>query len=78
VKDLDMSDVIISVENLGKKYILSHQGNGAGGYNRFSERLEHWAKTPMRWLQQSMESRRVGAFHGKSKGEGEDLECRLR
>jgi len=68
-----MSDVIISVENLGKKYILSHQGNGAGGYNRFSERLEHWAKTPVRWLQHSMESRRVGAFHGKSKGEGEDL-----
>ena len=23
-----MSDVIISVENLGKKYVLSHQGGG--------------------------------------------------
>ena len=42
-----MSDVIISVEGLGKKYVLSHQGGGErGGYARFSERLEGWIKKP--------------------------------
>ena len=40
-----MSDTIISVENLGKKYVLSHQGE-RGGYSRFSERLEDWVKRP--------------------------------
>ena len=40
-----MSDVIISVEGLGKKYVLSHQGE-RGGYSRFSERLEDWVKKP--------------------------------
>ena len=39
-----MSDVIISVEGLGKKYVLSHQGGERGGYARFSERLEDWVK----------------------------------
>ena len=40
-----MSDTIISVENLGKKYVLSHQGE-RGGYTRFSEKLESWIKKP--------------------------------
>jgi lipopolysaccharide transport system ATP-binding protein len=40
-----MSDVIISVEELGKKYVLSHQGE-RGGYTRFSEKLESWIKKP--------------------------------
>jgi lipopolysaccharide transport system ATP-binding protein len=40
-----VSDVIISVEGLGKKYVLSHQGE-RGGYSRFSERLEDWVKKP--------------------------------
>ena len=40
-----MSDTIISVEGLGKKYVLSHQGE-RGGYTRFSERLEGWMKKP--------------------------------
>ena len=44
-----MSDAIISVENLGKKYILSHQGE-RGGYRRFSERLEGWIKKPFNAL----------------------------
>ena len=57
-----MSEAMISVENLGKKYVLSHQGGGGrGGYRRFSESLEQWAKTPWRWFQQSMESRKGGA-----------------
>jgi lipopolysaccharide transport system ATP-binding protein len=62
---MEMSDVIISVENLGKRYILSHQGSGKGGYQRFSEKLEHWAKSPWRLFQQSMESRRGRTIHGK-------------
>ena len=41
-----MSDVIISVDGLGKKYVLSHQGGERGGYKRFSERLEDWVKKP--------------------------------
>jgi len=42
-----MSDTIISVEGLGKKYVLSHQGGGErGGYSRFSEKLEGWIKKP--------------------------------
>jgi lipopolysaccharide transport system ATP-binding protein len=42
-----MSDTIISVEGLGKKYVLSHQGGGErGGYSRFSEKLEGWMKKP--------------------------------
>lgn len=44
-----MSDTIISVENLGKKYVLSHQG-GERGYARFSERLEEWVKRPFGFL----------------------------
>ena len=43
-----MSDTIISVEGLGKKYVLSHQGGGErGGYRRFSETLEEWVKRPL-------------------------------
>lgn len=34
-----MSDVIILVKGLGKKYVLSHQGE-RGGYARFSVRLQ--------------------------------------
>jgi lipopolysaccharide transport system ATP-binding protein len=41
-----MSDTIISVEGLGKKYVLSHQGE-RGGYSRFSERLEDMVKRPL-------------------------------
>jgi len=40
-----VSDTIISVEGLGKKYVLSHQGE-RGGYSRFSEKLEGWIKKP--------------------------------
>ena len=44
-----MSDVIISVEGLGKKYVLSHQGE-RGGYTRFSERLQEAITKPFRAL----------------------------
>jgi lipopolysaccharide transport system ATP-binding protein len=39
---------IIRVENLGKKYTLRHQGDGHGGYRRFSEELLHAFKRPFR------------------------------
>jgi lipopolysaccharide transport system ATP-binding protein len=45
-----MSDVIISVEGLGKKYVLSHQGGERGGYTRFSERLQEAVTKPFRSL----------------------------
>ena len=45
-----MSDTIISVENLGKKYVLSHQGGGERGYARFSERLQEAITKPLRRL----------------------------
>jgi len=41
-----VSDTIISVEGLGKKYVLSHQGGGERGYRRLSETLEEWVKRP--------------------------------
>jgi len=41
-----MSETIISVEGLGKKYVLSHEGGERGGYARFSEKLESWIKKP--------------------------------
>ena len=44
-----MSDTIISVEGLGKKYVLSHQG-GERGYARFSERLQEAITKPLRRL----------------------------
>jgi lipopolysaccharide transport system ATP-binding protein len=40
---------IIRVENLSKRYRLG-QTLSSGGYQRFSESLVHWAKSPLRWL----------------------------
>ena len=42
-----MSEVIISADQVGKRYILNHQ---AGGYRKFSDTLVHVAKAPLRWL----------------------------
>lgn len=47
-----MSDIIISAENIGKRYLLNHQTKG-GGYNKFSDTLIHAAKAPLRWLRPS-------------------------
>src|SRR6266480_4740903 len=44
----DMSDTIISVENLGKKYSIRHQRDGAGGYQTFREMLSGRAKSLFR------------------------------
>ena len=48
-----MSDVIIRAENLGKRYLLSHQIAGGSGYRKFSDTLVHAAKAPLRWLRPS-------------------------
>ena len=42
-----MSDVIISADHIGKRYILNHQ---EGGYRKFSDTLVHAAKAPLRWM----------------------------
>jgi len=46
-----MSDIIISAENIGKRYVLNHQA-AAGGYQKFSDTLIHAAKAPLRWMKQ--------------------------
>lgn len=38
-----MSDTVIKVENLGKKYIINHE-TGTGGYKRFSEEIVNFFK----------------------------------
>ena len=43
-----MSDVIIQVENLSKRYTINHQTGG--GYRKFSDALIHAAKAPFRWI----------------------------
>ena len=43
-----MSDVIIQVENLSKRYTINHQTDG--GYRKFSDALIHAAKAPLRWI----------------------------
>jgi lipopolysaccharide transport system ATP-binding protein len=40
-----MSDTIIRVENLSKKYVLSHQQEGQSGYKSFREVLSNGAKS---------------------------------
>lgn len=44
-----MSDIIISAENIGKRYLLNHQATG-GRYHKFSDTLLHAATAPLRWL----------------------------
>ena len=51
-----MSDTIISVEGLGKKYVLSHQGGGERGYARFSERLQEALDAKHKIMRQIEES----------------------
>jgi lipopolysaccharide transport system ATP-binding protein len=46
-----MSASIISVENLGKRYVLSHQGNRREGLRH---RLEDYARSPIRWLRAAL------------------------
>ena len=43
-----MSDAIIQVDNLSKRYAINHQTDG--GYRKFSDALIHAAKAPFRWI----------------------------
>jgi lipopolysaccharide transport system ATP-binding protein len=61
-----MGDTIIRVENLGKRYVLSHQGGKGDGLRH---RIEHFARSPFRWLgaalkQAETANRGNGALHG--------------
>jgi lipopolysaccharide transport system ATP-binding protein len=58
-----VSDTIISVEGLGKKYVLSHQGGGERGYARFSEKLEGWMKKPFAALAGGRKPARSAKYH---------------
>ena len=44
-----MAEPVIRVENLGKRYVLTHQSE-ASSYHKFSDTLVHLAKTPLRWF----------------------------
>ena len=66
-----MSDTIISVENLGKKYVLSHQG-GERGYARFSERLQEAITKPFRALAGDRR-KKIGPLRPASAHPGESL-----
>src|SRR5476649_1536253 len=47
-----MSDTVIRVENIGKRYQLAHQAarGQRSNYKRFSDVLIHAAKAPLSWL----------------------------
>jgi ABC-type polysaccharide/polyol phosphate transport system ATPase subunit len=47
-----MSEVIIRAENLSKRYQLRHSSARAG-YQRLSESLVNWAKSPFNWVQRN-------------------------
>lgn len=52
------SDSIITVENVGKRYVLDHQARG--GYRKFSDTLIEAAKTPFRLLRAAGSARLTG------------------
>jgi lipopolysaccharide transport system ATP-binding protein len=49
--------VIIRVENLSKRYLISHQGNNGDGLRH---RIEDVARSPLRWLRSSPKTARNG------------------
>jgi lipopolysaccharide transport system ATP-binding protein len=57
-----MSDSVIRVENLGKRYVLSHQGarGQRSNYKRFSDVLINAATAPWRGVLQRIRSQRSG------------------
>jgi len=56
-----MSEAIIKVEGLGKRYVLSHQGGGGSrqGSKRFSEVLSRAARAPFGWLSRAQGAARA-------------------
>lgn len=58
-----MSDTVIRVENLSKRYVLNHQASGTDGrrrYRRFSEVLLNSANAPWRRLRELVRKREKG------------------
>lgn len=51
-----MSDTVVSVENLCKRYVLSHQQPGSG--DGLHHRIEQAIRSPWRWLRARHETRR--------------------
>ena len=51
-----MSDVVITVSHLSKRYVIGHQRNGQDGLRH---RIEHAARAPWRWLAAKTEGRRA-------------------
>ncbi len=62
-----MPSPIISVENLGKRYTLRHQGGNGAGYRRFSEELVDLVKRPFRRL---FSARRPWVNGARGEGQG--------
>jgi lipopolysaccharide transport system ATP-binding protein len=58
------SDVVISVENLGKRYSIRHQRDGGGGYQTFRETITARATAPMRALKAKLQSKREKTGNG--------------
>ncbi len=51
------NEVAIRVENLGKKYVISHKAGGGGqSYERLSEKMAHAATAPFRKLRSQLSS----------------------
>ena len=48
-----MSEPIIRVENLSKRYVLSHQGSKGDGLRH---RMEDFARSPIRWLRAALKA----------------------
>jgi hypothetical protein len=57
-----MSDVMIRVENLGKKYIIGHQSEGGSNYDTLRDSLSEGARSLVGW------------FTGRSSGQRETQE----
>jgi hypothetical protein len=55
------SDPVISVENLGKRYLIRHETNGRAGYQTFREALTE--KTKGLFRSQSVKRKGNGADH---------------
>ena len=45
-----MSDVMIRVENLGKRYVIGHQSEGGANYDTLRDALSEGAKSLVGWF----------------------------
>jgi hypothetical protein len=69
-----MFDTVISVENVGKRYTLSHRGDGAR-YATLREEIAHYVAAPFRAIGQKMGGRNGGNSlqdYGTNRGSDSD------